>query len=277
MESHVGWHIVKSGARKEAKDFNQPIKTRDQVKADVMRKITSPFDPRYHQIRQNVIKKLTPLHPEVNVNGLNEEDAYNQLISAEETRQYKENPEYRNLVDEYVNGSMLYEVSVANVWNPASNDLEALESFYNENRGKYTWDKPHAKGLLVQTQNDSIAAVIKENIQGLSIEEIIPLVKEKYKNIAYVEKFNVTEGTNPMIDQVVFGGAEAKPKFKNFPVFFAVCTRIVEEPEELNDVKASVVNDYQEVLEAKWVADLQRKHKVEVNAKELKNLKKRAK
>lgn len=277
VESHVGWHIVKAGGRKPASEFNRPEKSYDDIKADVTRKSNSPFDPRYHQLRKNLIDKLKAKHPEVNTEGLSEDQAYNSLIEAEEESQYASNPDYRNLVDEYVNGSLLYEVSVDNVWNKAANDLEGLEGFYQSNKNNYKWDSPHAKGFLVQAQNDSVAQVIKAGIAGLPSDSIAPFIKKNFRKEAVIEKFNIPQGVNPMVDQIMFGGEPATPKLKNFETFFVVEGRLVENPEALEDVKATVINDYQEELEKQWVANLKNKHTIEVNKKELANLRKQMK
>ena len=276
VESHVGWHIVKSGARKPASELQRPVKTYDQVKTELQSKLRSPFDPRYHQVRQNTISKLSAKHPKVKIEGLSEDEAYNKLLEAEEQYQYANNPEYRNLVDEYTNGSLLYEVSVDNVWNKASNDTEGLENFYNTHRQNYKWDSPHAKGLLVQAANDSIAGDIKLKIQGMPTDSVVRFIKKNYKREAMVDKFNVAQGGNPIIDFTMFGGEEVKGN-KNYPVFFIVDGRLVESPEELNDVKGAVINDYQVSLEQDWVSSLKKKHTVEINKKELGNLRKKLK
>lgn len=274
VESHVGWHIVKSGARKPAEDFNKPKKSLDEIKSDLARKLSSPFDPRFHIIRNDLISRLKAKHPEVNTEGMSEDEAYNVLLKAEEDTQYKQNPEYRNLVDEYVNGSLLYEVSVENVWNKASNDNEGLEKYFEANRDKYKWVSPHAKGYLIHAQNDSIATLLKEGLASLPHDSIVPYIKENFKKEAIIEMFNVSQGTNPTIDYLMFGADPVASKYKNYPVYFTVEGRIVEQPEELGDVKSAVVNDYQEVLETQWVENLKKDHIVEVNKKELARIRK---
>lgn len=276
VESHVGWHIVKSGARKPASELKMPVKSYDDVKNDVARKITSPFDPRFHKIRKNLISKLGSKHPEINTADMTEDEAYNALIAAEELYQYNTNADYRNLVDEYTNGSLLYEVSVENVWNKASTDTEGLEKYYQEHKENYKWDAPRAKGFLIQAKNDSIANLIKMQLAGVPSDSIIKTVRNNFKKDAVIEKFNVSQGTNSMIDYLMFGGEEVKPG-KNFETFFALEGRIVESPEDLDDVKGAVINDYQMYLEKEWIDSLRKHHTIEINRKELGNLRKQLK
>lgn len=279
VESHVGWHIVKSGARKNTEEFNREARARDVVKADVMKRVQSPFDSRYHQIRKNLAANLKQKHPELNakLKGLSDDEAFEVLMNAEEEVQYANNPDYRNLVDEYINGSLLYEVSVENVWNKASNDEEGLQNYYNANKGSYKWERPHAKGVLVQAANDSVANLIKQQVTGVASDSIVPFIRKSFKGSATADRFNVAEGVNPMIDNAMFGGASVTPKIQNYKTFFVLEGRLVENPEELNDVKSAVVADYQDVLEQTWVNELKNKHKIEVNNKELARLRKEIK
>lgn len=277
VESHVGWHIVKAGGRKPASEFNHPEKSYQEVKADVARKVSSPFDSRFHQIRANQIKKLKQKYPKVNVDGMSDDEAYNTLLQAEEDAQYKVNQDYRNLVDEYTNGSLLFEVSVENVWNKASNDTEGLENYFNSHRNNYKWDTPHAKGILVQAVNDSVADVVRNSITGMVSDSIVPFIKKNFKKQATADRFNVSKGTNAIIDNVMFGEAAPEKTNGNYASYFVIEGRLVENPEELSDVKASVINDYQELLEKEWIDSLKKSHKVEINKKELAEIRKKLK
>lgn len=274
VESHVGWHIIKSGARKQASEFGYPQKSIEEVKEEVIRKSASPFDSRFHLLRQNTVKNLNEKFPEINIDSLSEEEAYNLLVEAEENQQYETNPEYRNLVDEYTNGSLLFEVSVENVWNKASNDTQGLKAFYDANREKYKWESPHAKGILVKAKNDSVANLIKSELMGMANDTVIPFIRKKHRGMATAEKFNVEKGADPFIDNIMFGIEQTNPKISNFESCFVVEGRIVDQPEDLEDVKNRVINDYQEHLDREWVSDLRKRHEVRVDKKQLAKIKK---
>lgn len=278
VESHVGWHIVKSGGRKPAEDFNRKPRGYADVKADVSRKVTTPFDSRYHKIRKNLLANLSKKHPDVASKnaGKSEEEIFDALIEAEENYQYANNPEYRNLVDEYTNGSLLFEVSKDNVWDKAANDTEGLQAFYESHRDNYKWNEPRAKGLMIQAANDSIAGLIRDNIAGLTIAEIPGYLKANYPRAAKSERFTLKKGMNEIVDYVVFG-ANNGTEPKNLANFIIVEGRIVDQPEELNDVRSAVVGDYQDQLESDWVAQLRNRHKVVVNEKELAKIRKKLK
>lgn len=276
IESHVGWHIVKAGARKSASELGFNPKTKEDVKMLLQRAVSSPFDSRYHLLRKNQIENLKNKHPEVNIDGKNDDEALDILLSAEELTQYQNNAEYRNLVDEYVNGSLLYEASVEQIWNRASNDEEGLQDFYLAHVSDYGWDTPHAKGILIQTLSDSVSDVLKSRIVNLPSDSIVPIVRKEFRGKAKAEKFNIAEGGNNIIDVLMFGKEkDDNSKISNFVDAFIVEGRIVEAPESLEDVKSRVINDYQDYLEQNWTQDLKSRHNVELNKKEWERIKKK--
>ena len=69
-----------------------------------------------------------------------------------------------------------------------------------------------------------------------------------------------------------FGGEETTPGGK-LPVFFEFEGRIIEQPEEVADVRGQVTADYQAELEKQWVAMLKDRYKVKINKKVLRKVK----
>lgn len=195
------------------------------------------------------------------------------LTSAEEEWLEANKPEYRNLLHEYVNGSLLYEASVRNVWDKAAKDTDGLETFFEQNRANYVWDAPRAKGILVQAKNDSVAADIMRRYAELPAAEAVQTLKKEYKGEASIDKVLVHKGQNPMVDNLMFGAGEVAPANSNYSVCFMIDGRIIDAPEEVADVRGLVTGDYQEALEQAWIADLRSKYPVVINQKVLNKVK----
>ena len=196
----------------------------------------------------------------------------NELMETELQWLYDNEPDYRNLLNEYHDGSLLYEVSVRKVWDKAAKDTEGLDRFFAANKDNYSWTKPHAKGILIQAVNDTVANEVKRRMDELPGDSIITVTRKEFKGVASVERFLVEEGQNPIVDNILFGGPAVKPK-GNYTSFILYNPRIINQPEELNDVRAAVTGDYQNELEARWTNELKRKYEVKVNKKELKKVK----
>lgn len=198
------------------------------------------------------------------------------LLELEEDDLAKTEPEYRNLLKEYVDGSLLYEVSVRKVWDKAANDTEGLNEYFAKNKAKYTWDKPHVKGYFVQTVNDSVAGLIRQRMAELpDNDDLAQTIRKEFPKQVAIEKVLVAKGGNPMVDHVAFQGPDAESSIKAYPVYFMVNARILNAPEEVADVKGTVTSDYQNEFQAAWEKELRSKYPVKVNEKVLKSVKRK--
>lgn len=197
------------------------------------------------------------------------------LVNAEETRLLKQQPEYRNLLKEYEDGSLLYEVSKNKVWDKAAKDQEGLEKYFELHRDDYKWKEPKVKGYLVQVANDSIGALVKNRLPQLGGDSIVLTIRKEFGTQAHIEKVLVSEGTNAIVDYLVFGGKKVRPSVANFTDYFLYDSRLITEPEEVSDVKGLVTSDYQNAFQTMWEEELIEKYPVVVNDKVLSKVRKR--
>lgn len=196
----------------------------------------------------------------------------NELIKEEEDWLYANNADYRNLLNEYHDGSLLYEISVKKVWDRAAKDQEGLDGYFQAHKDNYNWTSPHAKGILVRTKSDSLAGIIRERMDALPGDSILQKIRKEFKGQATIEKILVEKGTNPLVDYILFGGPEVAPT-SDYTTYFIYNPKILNSPEEVNDVKGAVTGDYQTELETIWVEELKSKYPVIVDEKELKKVK----
>lgn len=195
------------------------------------------------------------------------------LTEAEEAALDQTQPDYHNLLREYVDGSLLYEVSVRKVWDKAAKDTEGLKRYFEANRDNYKWTEPHAKGFLVQTVNDSVASAIRSRAAELPEDELVNTIRKEFKGDAAIDRVLVSKGTNAVVDYLVFGGEEVKPTNAKFTEMFMINPRIISEPEEVNDVRGLVTSDYQNEHQAEWEKELRQKYPVTVDEKVLRKVK----
>lgn len=194
------------------------------------------------------------------------------LIEAEEDWLEDNVAEYRNLLHEYHDGSMLYEASVTNVWNRAAKDEEGLKNYFDNHREDYTWSEPRVKGLLVQAKTDSVAALVKQRLLSLGGDTIANTLRKEFKGDVKVDRVLVPKGANAMIDNLLFNGKDVTPS-GGFADFFLAEYKIIDAPEEYADVRPQLTTDYQNLLEREWVEEMRAKYPVEVYEKVLKTVK----
>ena len=196
------------------------------------------------------------------------------VLEYEKQQLEKNNKDFGNLVREYRDGMLLFEVSNRNVWQKAQTDTEGLKAYFEAHRSEYKWDAPKYKGYLVETTGDSITRIAKQRIAELGSDTIVTaLRKELGKNLKVVRVL-AAKGENAKVDSEMFGGekvvAKEKDKYKDYFVFGG---KLVAKPEEVGDVRGQVVADYQSYLEKQWDAELHKKYPVEIDKKVLKQVK----
>lgn len=197
------------------------------------------------------------------------------LLEIEKNNLPKKYPEYRNLINEYRDGILLFEISNREVWEKAASDIKGLEKFFKKNKKKYAWDAPRFKGLIISCKNDTIADEVKLALKKMKPENAAAELEAKFNNDSVsnisVEVGLYAEGDNDLVDELVFGGSEAR-RTKTYPVVFT-SGKTLTKPEAYIDVRGQVTADYQEYLEELWVKRLNKQAKVVKNEDVLKTIK----
>ncbi len=181
--------------------------------------------------------------------------------------------DYRNLVNEYRDGMLLFEISNRNVWEKASKDKEGLEKFFNANRANYKFDQPKYKGLIVFTPNDSVETLVKAYVETNKIapDSLNAKLKAQFGRDVKVEKVIAAKGENAIVDAVAFGGTKPEPTGR-WTNYFGWAGNIIDAPQEASDVRGQVTTDYQELLEKEWLKALRQRYPYTVNQKVLDTL-----
>ena len=185
--------------------------------------------------------------------------------------------DYRNLLNEYRDGILLFEISNRNVWDKANKDKEGLEKFFKKNIKNYAWDKPRFKGYIIFTTNDSLLNAAYNYAD--SLETIDPAVfardmRAKFGRDLRVERVIAAEGDNPITDYLAFGAEKPVNEKTHWTHYRAFRGEMLDAPREVADVRGKVTADYQQYLEKEWLKRLHKKYKVKINKKVLDSISK---
>ncbi len=205
-------------------------------------------------------------------------ELFNKYISIIALDNYKKklpvfNPEFKYQLEEFKDGNMLFEVMERNVWNKASNDSAGLKNYYDQHKEKYTWNES-ADAVLISCSNEKVATNVSEQIKKGKgwkqvTEENISQVQtdsSRYELTQIPAKTNTkfTEGmiTEPLVNEND-GTATLVKILKIYPA---------NQQRNFEEARGLVINDYQNFLEEKWIAQLKKKYPVKVNEKVFQSL-----
>lgn len=182
-----------------------------------------------------------------------------------------DNADFRNLLNEYRDGMLLFEISNRKVWEGAGKDTTGLKNYFEANRAKYSWKEPHFKGIILSAKSDSIMNLVKADIAQMGKSDTLTQVlHKKYSRDIKMERMVVGKGENAAADFLFFNGG---PINTAYPVAMVLEGGLINNPEVVADVRGQVTSDYQDVLEKEWIKALKAKYPVFVDKKVLKKVK----
>ena len=252
--TRFGWHFVKLYDKRGI----QPLDSmRQQLLAQVKR------DARFQEAEKSFIKKT---RAEYNLPAEMTNDEVRAYADAHLEEKY---PDLRNLVREYHDGILLFDVSLREVWDKANKDTEGLAAFFKANKKNYTWDEPRFKGYMIYAKDEVSAKAAKQIVKTANPDSVMSYIDQRINvdSVTYVriEKGLWTKGKNAAVDKYGFKNKEADyTPAEEFPIVVPV-GKVIKAPQEYTDVRGQVTTDYQDHLEKLWVATLREKYPVVVN------------
>ena len=177
-------------------------------------------------------------------------------------------PEFADLMQEYHDGILLFNLTDEKVWTKAVKDTVGLDKFFNEHRADYMWDErvdatvyhirdkkdvKLVKIIIEQNKNDGDIAQVLDR-DSIRTVRIIPDTYEKgddkYVDQVEWEEGNIQEIDSDIEDRVTF------VKIRNIRLPVA---------KELNESRGLVTADYQTYLEEQWIVQLKAKYPVVIH------------
>lgn len=188
----------------------------------------------------------------------------------------KYNEDFRNQMNEFRDGNLFFEIMQREIWNNAQTDSSALKNYFEKNKTKYNW-KASADAILFFCTDETTANETYEKIKknpadwqhAISSyeEKILPdSSRIELENIPNKNKAVLTAGmvTAPVVNK--------DDKSASFAFIIKIYNTLT--PRSFAEAKGLVINDYQNVVEDKWVAKLKKKYPVVINQAVLQSISK---
>lgn len=202
------------------------------------------------------------------------------IIAYEDARLESKYPAFANLLQEYHDGILLFDLTDKMVWSKAIKDTTGLKEYYEKNKNKYMWDT-RAEAIWITYENDkckdALLKSIDNNKKQLSIDEILQSINKKTTCLTKKDTKLISKGEMPGIDKIAFN--DDKNLNKKYTVFddkkliIYINGMVPPQPKLLNETKGVVTADYQSYLEKQWIDELRKKYIVKVNYDVLKQVK----
>jgi peptidyl-prolyl cis-trans isomerase SurA len=176
------------------------------------------------------------------------------------------NADFNYQMKEFKEGNMLFEIMERKVWGKASIDSIGLKQYYDAYKTKYRWDSSAAILLFncsdINVANEAIEALNN----GKEWKEIAEQSEGKIQSDS--GRYELTQLQLPADKKVTVGliSTPVVNNTDNTTSFVKVLHLFpANQQRSFSEAKGLVINDYQNYLEEKWVAELKKMYPVKVN------------
>ena len=189
-----------------------------------------------------------------------------QLIAYYNENLENEFPDFKNIMEEYRDGLLLFDLMEKEIWNRAKNDTIGLNEFFKNNISNYQWKKRYNVDILSSTDAKIIEKAQKYLKKGKSIDYIKEQLNKDGK-VNIMSKSGLYEEDYDVLTQyqnVSKGVTSIVSKDK----YYFVLNIIDEKPagaKELSECRGKVISDYQQYLENHWVDELKKEFSIHIN------------
>ena len=219
------------------------------------------------------IKFARGVHGSPAYSGKKMNDIYKEFLRIMTDDYYRNNledysPQYKKQVTEFKDANLLFGIMEKNVWAKANTDTAGLKQYYTLNRSRYTWS-PSADALIITCTNKAQANELQKKFPD-SISQWREIT-ERYGTQVTADSGRYELGQLPVFERTNFTAGLITMPVKNptdGTVTFNYIINIYREPgkRSFEDARGMVISDYQQVLEDNWIAELEKKYPVKVNA-----------
>ncbi|MBQ1973850.1 MAG: peptidylprolyl isomerase [Paraprevotella sp.] len=250
--STVGFHIVLMKDRKQVEPYEE-------------------LKPRIVQFleQRGVKDKLAAKTLDSLVQASEGKLSVEQIMDREAEKFAAQDSDLKNLIQEYYDGLLLFEISTREVWDKAAKDEAGIAKYFKKNKKKYAWDVPHFHGVVFQCKKAEDVKKVKKLLRRVDEDKWVETLKKAFNNDSVVqirvEKKLYKKGENSYVDYFALKeGKEPETKSMSFK-YPGVYGRVLKKgPAKWYDVRSAVTADYQTLKEQEFVKALREKYSVEV-------------
>jgi len=204
------------------------------------------------------------------INLLLESFSDDMALQYERTQLSKKYPDFRNLMREYEEGIILFEVTKMLIWDKAAKDTVGLASFYEKNKENYLWgERAEISTYNLRSQSEQILAKVRKLAKKKPSSVVLKKINKK-GNLLTVTTGSAEKGKKqfPNLDDMNWKkGTLSLNNINNDNTvsFVKIEKTLPRKRKELKDARGYVIADFQNQLEKEWIEQLRKEYPVIIN------------
>lgn len=184
------------------------------------------------------------------------------ISDSEDEKLQRENADYRNLLNEYREGILLFTIMEGEVWNKASEDTLGQRGYYDQHREKYKAGERISARVLATADKGFLEKMKAKISRGDTLTEAD---MKNFKQSLQVRAYE--KGDNKAVDQISWAVGLHETEADGLYYLVEVDRLLPAGAKTFDESRAHVISDYQNALEEKWLAELRGKYSVKQNKK----------
>jgi peptidyl-prolyl cis-trans isomerase SurA len=189
-----------------------------------------------------------------------------EVLAYEEARLDNKYVDFKNLMKEYRDGILLFDLTDKMVWTKAVKDTIGLQQYHEKNQNNYMWGE-RCSATIFQCNNEGTATELKKQLQKgkKSIDDIIAVINKKTPNAVTKKEGKYAHAESELIEKTNWIQGISNPISISNNWYIVDLKILPPMPKSLNEAKGIVTSDFQSALEKEWVDQLKTKYPVTIN------------
>lgn len=230
-------------------------------------------------IAKNQMKrKLAETPLKIAVNHFYEDFKNVELLKYEEAKLPTKYPEYKNLLQEYRDGILIFNLTEEKVWTKSMKDTTGLKAYYEAHQTDFMWER-RLDATIYTCKDDETAKKVKKLVEeqvlpgNMSNDSLLKVINHDSQLNLKVKEGKFQEHEEDALENVKWEpGLQPIFDFKGQKVLVYVKEVLPPQVKTLKEARGLVANAYQDSLMEQWIKDLRAKYSVTVDREALKAL-----
>lgn len=202
------------------------------------------------------------------------------VLAYEDSQLESKYPAFRDLLNEYRDGMLLFEITDKKVWSKAVEDTTGLKGFYETAKTNYMWPD-RVEATIFKCANKDVAGrlrkFMKKNAKkNPSNADILKAINTTSQLDLQIEDGIFAKGENDVVDKAAgtaVGALSADIDADKSVNIVRINKQLAPQPKSISEARGLITADYQNFLEKQWLENLHKKYTVNINKDVLDSIK----